>query len=119
MKPSSWKKSKANKPPFHTMLMVDDIDIIIIIVSDTLEDILQQIQDKHETMFDRIEADLKGVKQALYSSHVVPTASLSVGDIEVEYELAQLCRLADSTEAHLRRVHEEKEQATKELKQAK
>jgi hypothetical protein len=40
-KPSSWKKSKANKPPFHTLLMVDDIDLIIVVVSDTSEDILQ------------------------------------------------------------------------------
>jgi hypothetical protein len=41
MKPSSWKNSKANKPPFHTMLMVDDIDLIIVVVSDTSKDILQ------------------------------------------------------------------------------
>ena len=34
-KPPSWKKSKDNKSPFHTVLMVDDIDLIIIIVSDT------------------------------------------------------------------------------------
>jgi hypothetical protein len=70
-------------------------------------------------MFDRIEAELKGVQQALYSSRAVPTASLSAGDIEVGDEPAQLRRLADSTEAHLHRVQEEKEQATEALKQAK
>jgi hypothetical protein len=70
-------------------------------------------------MFDRIEAELKGVQQALYSSHAVSTASLSSGGIEVGDEPAQLRRLADSTEAHLRRVQEEKEQATEALKQAK
>jgi hypothetical protein len=40
MKPSSQKKSKANKTPFHTMLMVDDIDLIIITILDTSEDIV-------------------------------------------------------------------------------
>jgi flagellar biosynthesis GTPase FlhF len=70
-------------------------------------------------MFDRIEAELKGVQQALYSSRAVSTAPLSSGDIEVGDEPAQLRRLADSTEAHLRRVQEEKEQATEALKQEK
>jgi hypothetical protein len=37
MKPTSRKKSKANKPPFQTVLMVDDIDLIIVVVSDTSE----------------------------------------------------------------------------------
>jgi hypothetical protein len=46
-------------------------------------------------------------------------ASLSAGDIEVGNEPSQLHRLADSTEDHLRRVHEEKEQDTKELNQEK
>ena len=40
MKPSSWKKSKSNKPPFHTVLTVDDINLIIYDVSHTSEDIL-------------------------------------------------------------------------------
>jgi hypothetical protein len=39
-KPSSRKKSKASKPKLQTVLMVDDIDVIIIVVSDTSEDIL-------------------------------------------------------------------------------
>jgi hypothetical protein len=47
----------------------------------------------------------------------VSTASLSVGD--VEDESAQLCILADSTEAHLHQVQEEKDQAIEELKQEK
>jgi hypothetical protein len=60
-------------------------------------------------MYDRIEAKLKGVQQDLYSSHTMSIVPLSSGGIEVGYEPAQLCRLADATEAHLRRVHEEKE----------
>jgi len=67
-------------------------------------------------MLDRIEAELKGVQQALYSSCVVPTMSLSAGDIEVGYEPAQLRRLAESTKVQLHRVQEEKEQATEALK---
>jgi hypothetical protein len=67
-------------------------------------------------MFDRIGVDLKGVQQALYSSRVVSTTSLSSGGIEVGDEPTQLSRIAKLTEAHLHRVHEEKEQATKTLK---
>jgi hypothetical protein len=103
-KPGLRKNSKDNKPPFMTILTVDDIDLIITAVSNTSEEIFQQSKAKQETMFDRIKADLKGVQQALYSSHIVSTASLSAGDIEVGDEPTQLRRLADSTEAHLRRV---------------
>jgi hypothetical protein len=39
-KPSARKKSRANKPQLQTVLTVDDIDLIITVVSDTLEDIL-------------------------------------------------------------------------------
>ena len=67
-------------------------------------------------MFDRIEAELKGVHQALYSNGAVPTTSLSTGDIEVGDELAQLRRIADATEACLRRVQEEKEHVIEALK---
>jgi hypothetical protein len=65
------------------VLIVDGIDLIIFALSDTSEDILQRSDAKHETMFDRIEADIKSVQQTLYSSSAVPTASLSAGDIEV------------------------------------
>jgi hypothetical protein len=119
MKPSSWKKSKASKPKLQTVLMVDDIDLIIVVVSDTSEDILQCNEEKQETMYDRIEAELKGVQQALYSSRTVSTAPPSSEGIELGDEPAQLRRIADATEAHLRRVQEEKEQATEALKQAK
>jgi hypothetical protein len=39
-KPSSRKNSRANKPQLQTVLMVDDIDLIIVVVSNTSEDIL-------------------------------------------------------------------------------
>jgi hypothetical protein len=66
-------------------------------------------ESKQEIMFDRIEAELKWVQQALYSSHAVSTILLSVGDIEVGNEPAQLHKLADSTKAHLHWVQEEKD----------
>jgi hypothetical protein len=118
-KPSAWKKSKSHKPQLQTMLTVYDIDLIIVVVSDTSEEILQRREAKQETMFHRIEAELKGVQQALYSSHAVSTAPLSSGGIEVGDVPAQLCRLADLIEALLRRAQEEKEQATEALKQEK
>jgi hypothetical protein len=49
-------------------------DFIIVVVSDTSEDILQRNEAKQETMYERIEAELKGVQQALHSSRAVSTA---------------------------------------------
>jgi hypothetical protein len=60
-KPSVRKKSRANKPHLQIVLMVDDIDLIIAVVSDTSEEILQKNEAKRETMYDRIEAKLKVV----------------------------------------------------------
>jgi len=54
-------------------------------------------------MYDTIEAELKGVQQALYSIHVVSTApSSSAEGIEVGDDPSQLRRLVDVTEVHLR-----------------
>jgi hypothetical protein len=70
-------------------------------------------------MLDRIEAELKGVQQALYSSRAVSTTPLSVGDIEVGDKPAHLCILTDSAEARLCHVQDKKEQATEALRQEK
>lgn len=43
------------------MLTVDDIDLIITAVADASEDILQRNEAKQETMYDRIEVELKDV----------------------------------------------------------
>jgi hypothetical protein len=69
-------------------------------------------------MYDRIEAELRGVQQALYSSRTVSTAPPPSEEPELGDEPAQLCRLADVTEAHLHRAQAEKYQATVALKQA-
>jgi hypothetical protein len=55
-------------------------------------------------MYDRIEAELKGVQQALYSIRALSTASFSSEGIEVGDEPAQLRRLVDVTKACLRQV---------------
>jgi hypothetical protein len=51
MKPTSRKKYKATKPQMQTVLTMDDIDFIIIVVSDNLEDILHHYKAKQETMY--------------------------------------------------------------------
>jgi len=70
-------------------------------------------------MYDRIEAKLKGVQHALYSSCAVSTMPPPLEGAELGDEPSQLRRLGDSTEDHLRRVQEEKEQATEALKKEK
>jgi hypothetical protein len=67
---------------------MDDIDLIIVTVADTSEEILQRNKVKKETMYERIEAKLKGVQKCLYSSRVVSTAPSSSEGIEVGDEPA-------------------------------
>jgi hypothetical protein len=62
-----------------------------------------------------LRSELQGVQQALQSSRAVSTAPLPSGEPELGDEPAQLRRLADATEAHLRRAQEETEQATQGL----
>jgi hypothetical protein len=89
-KPTSQKRSKASKPQMQNVLTMDDIDFIIVIVSDTSEDILQRNEAKQETMYERIEVELKGVQQALYSSRAVSTTPPSSEGRELGDEPTQL-----------------------------
>jgi hypothetical protein len=98
---------------------IDDIDFIIVVVLDILEYILQRNEAKQDTMYEIIEAKLKGVQQALYSSRIVSNAPPTLEGIELVDDLAQLRRTADATEARLHHVQEEKEQATEALKKSK
>jgi hypothetical protein len=59
-------------------------------------------------MYDRIEAKMKGVQQALYSRFTVSTTTSTSEGIEVGDEPTQLCRLADAIEAHPHQIQEEK-----------
>jgi hypothetical protein len=118
-KPSARKKTRANKPQSKNVLTVDDIDLIITVVEDASEDILQKHGANKESMYDRIEKELRDIQQAIHSSHAVPTVPSSAESVELGDEPTQLRRLADATEARLCRVQEEKEQATETLKKEK
>jgi hypothetical protein len=108
MNPTSWKNSKATKSHMQSVLAMDDIDFIIVAILDTSKYVLRHNESKQGTMYERIEAELKGVHQALYSSCVVSTTPPSSEGIDLGDEPAQLCRIADVTEAHLHHVQEEK-----------
>jgi hypothetical protein len=63
-------------------------------------------------MYNRIQAELEGVQQALYSIHAMSTTSSSSEAVELGDAPTQLQRIEDATKALLHRVQEEKEQAT-------
>jgi hypothetical protein len=69
-------------------------------------------------MYNRIEIELQGVKQALQSSHAASTAPLPEGTTEAGDEPVQLHRIADTVEVRLRKAEEATTQATQALKQA-
>jgi hypothetical protein len=96
-KPSARKKYPANKPKSQNVLTMDDVDLIIAAVEDASKGILQRHEAKQETVYDRIEAELKGVQQAIYSNHAVSTVPSSLEVIELGDEPTQLRRLADAT----------------------
>ena len=79
---------------------------------------MKNTKSKQETMYDRIETELRGVQQALHSSRAVSIVPPPSEEPELGDEPAQLCRIADATKDHLCHVQEEKEKATVALKQA-
>jgi hypothetical protein len=80
------------------VLTVDDIELIITTIEDALEDLLQRHGEKHESMYDRIDKDLKDIQQDIHSSHTVSTVPLSIENIELGDEPTQLRRLEYVTE---------------------
>jgi hypothetical protein len=62
---------------------------------------MQNTKAKQETMYDRIEIELRGVHQALQSSRVVSTTPLPSEGLELGDEPAQLHKIDDATEARL------------------
>jgi hypothetical protein len=109
MKPISRKKSKASKTKLQTVLTLDDFDFIIAVVSDASQDIFQNNEAKKESMYDRIETELRGVQQALQSNHLVPTTPPPSEEIDLGDEPTQLHRIVDATGALLLHSQEEKE----------
>ena len=59
-------------------------------------------------MYERIEAELRGVQQALHSSCTVSTVPPLSEEIELGDEPTQIHRIVDATESHLRCMQEEK-----------
>jgi hypothetical protein len=74
---------------------------------------------KNETLYERIEKELKDIHQAIHSSRTVPIAPFSSEILESGDEPTQLRILADATYFRLQRVQEEKEQATEALNKEK
>jgi hypothetical protein len=54
---------------------------------------------KKETLYERIDKELKDIQQAIYSSRAVPTTPSSLEIAELGDEPTQLRRLVDATEA--------------------
>jgi hypothetical protein len=98
-KPSSRKKAKATMRKMQTVLTSDDFDFLIAALQDASMEIAEKQEAKQEEMYDRIETELRGVQQALQSSRAVSTMP---GEPDLGDEPAQLHRLADTVEAHLR-----------------
>jgi hypothetical protein len=73
-----------------SMLTEDDINLIIAAMEDASEDILQCYGAKKETLYERIEKDLKEIQQAIHSSRTVPTAPSSSKIAELGDEPTQL-----------------------------
>jgi hypothetical protein len=84
--------------------MLDDFDFIIAAVSNTSKDIFQINEAKKETMYEKIEVELREVQHALHSIRAVSTTPPPSEDIELGDEPTQLCKLADVIEARLRRA---------------
>jgi hypothetical protein len=93
-KPSVQKKSRANKPQSHNVLTMDDIELIIKTIEDSLEDILQRHGAKQDSMYERIDKELKEIQQDIHLTRTVSTAPSSTKTIEFGDEPTQLHRLS-------------------------
>jgi hypothetical protein len=79
---------------------------------------MQNTEAKNISMYEKLETKLRGVQQALQSIRAVSIAPPPSEEPELGDEPAQLCKIVDVTDVHLRRAQEEKEQATVALKKA-
>jgi hypothetical protein len=102
----------------QTTLTSDDFDFIVAALNDASLEIAEKKEAQQEEIYSRIKVELQGMQQALQSSRTVSTAPPPLGTPELGDEPAQLHRIADTVEAHLRRAQEETTQATQALAQA-
>jgi hypothetical protein len=80
----------ANKPQSKNVLTEDDVGLIIAVMEDASEDILQRHGVKQETLYERIEKELKEIQQAIHSSRAVSTVPSSSKIAELGDEPTQL-----------------------------
>jgi hypothetical protein len=76
-KPSTKKKTHANKPQLEAILTQDDISLVRRAMEDAFEDILQRYGEKKEDLYGRIEKELKEVQQVVRLVCAVPIAPSS------------------------------------------
>jgi hypothetical protein len=62
-----------------TTLTPDDFSFLLATMNEAIEEITENKEAKKEAMFNRIERELQGVQQALWSSRAVSTAPLLEG----------------------------------------
>ena len=101
-----------------TMLTLDDFSFLLATMNESIKEITENQEANKEAMYNRIESELQGVQQELWSSYAVSTAPLLEGTTEEGDEPFQLYNIADTVEVHLRKAQEEIVQSTQALKQA-
>jgi hypothetical protein len=85
-------------------------------MNEDIEEIKEKQVAKHEAMYNRIEIEIQGLKQALQSSREASTVPLPEGTTKAGDELVQLHRIADTVEVHLQKEEEATTKATQALK---
>jgi hypothetical protein len=90
-----------------TMLTPDDFSFLLATMNESIEEITENQEANKEAMYNRIESELQGVQQELWSSYAVSTAPLLEGTTEEGDELVQLRKIAAIFEARLWKAQEE------------
>jgi two-component sensor histidine kinase len=93
---------KATMTKMQIILTYDDFDFIIAALNEASLQIAEKQEAKQEEVFHRIKDELQGVQQELQSSRATFTAPLPLETPEMEYESAELHRIADIVKAFLR-----------------
>jgi ElaB/YqjD/DUF883 family membrane-anchored ribosome-binding protein len=101
-----------------TTLNPDDFNFLLATLNETIKEITEKKEAKQETMYNRIETELREVQQSLQSIRVAPTTPLLEGTIEEGDEFVQLCKIADIVEVLLRSAEEVTTQVTQALQKA-
>jgi hypothetical protein len=98
-KPSARKKTCTTKLNMKSTLTEDDVDLIIIVMENDSKDILHHYGSKQETLYERIEKELKEIQQAIHLNRTVPTMPSSSKIAELGDKPTQLRKLAYAIEA--------------------